>query len=610
MTSPTSGNGNRSIAVADEAASCQADELHTLLLELLNATQETLLSHGRRIAAILARNGTEEKETEDFFAQQARAAAVLPERPFPVATKMIRRPPSRQDPHLPQNTVPGMATDDDQAAEGRRTGWVNDDDDDDVSTGRSKPELSGNREIEFTSVKPVAIYSTSRNEFAEQTKHALSQRDGLVEVENKRERGVFADPQAMKLRVKANLTQKEYDVTEFYHEQGWAQMLARSKAFERVTLGLILFNALWLWVDTDLNKAPTLLEAQPIFIFAENFWCVFFTFEWFVRFLAFRRKLQGLKDAWFVLDTVLMLTMVLETWVFTMVMQLSAGGQPSVKQARSLKLVRLIRLTRLGRVVRIFRAVPELMVMIRAMMIAIRSVMFSLCLLLGMVYVFALAFTQLLDGEESSDDSVSYLKFRTVAVSMNTLLLQGALPDQADIIDDVGKIHWAYQLFMLFFMLLASLTVMNMLIGTLCQVVSVVSTVENEELQIAYVKSELQHMIRSLQIDADSSGMISKTEFQSLLIKPKAARTLQDVGVDVVALVDIVDFLFEEAATEMTFDQFLDVVLQLRGNNQATVRDLVDLRKYLMAEFEKSTKQQEQTRMSIGMHWQQASDLG
>eukprot|EP00930_Biecheleria_cincta_P057118 TRINITY_DN43102_c0_g1_i1.p1 TRINITY_DN43102_c0_g1~~TRINITY_DN43102_c0_g1_i1.p1 ORF type:complete len:608 (+),score=115.53 TRINITY_DN43102_c0_g1_i1:77-1900(+) len=606
MTSDIAGNGNRlpSNALGDET-SCQADELHALLLELLNATQETLFLHGRRIAAILARNCTE--ETEDLFAELATTAAFA-KRPLPVATQTIQRPPSRQDPHLPWNTVPGMAIDD-EVAEGRLLGWADDDASKTCHLSESKLDSPRHSESEFTSVKPEPANTTTKNEFAQQTKHALSQGDGLAEVENKRERGVFADPQAMKIRVKANLTKKEYDVTAFYHDEGWAQMLAKSKAFEKTTLGLILLNALWLWVDTDLNKAPTLLGAQPIFIFAENFWCVYFSFEWLVRFLAFKSKLQGLKDGWFAFDTVLMVTMVLETWVFTVAMQLSTGGQLSVKQARSLKLVRLIRLTRLGRVVRIFRAVPELMVMIRAMMIAIRSVMFSLCILLGMVYVFALAFTQLLDGEDSSDESVANTKFRTVAVSMNTLLLQGALPDQADMIDDLGKIHWAYHLFMLFFMLLASLTVMNMLIGTLCQVVSVVSTVENEELQIAFVKSELQQMIESLKIDADSSGLISKQEFQSLLINPKAARTLQDVGVDVVALVDIVDFLFETAATEMSFDQFLDVVLQLRGSNQATVRDLVDLRKFLMAEFERSDTQLAHMRTSLGIACQNESEF-
>ena len=45
-----------------------------------------------------------------------------------------------------------------------------------------------------------------------------------------------------------------------------------------------------------------------------------------------------------------------------------------------------------------------------------------------------------------------------------------------------------YMLVGLVFILLASLTVMNMLIGILCEVVSVVSSVEKEQLVLSFVK--------------------------------------------------------------------------------------------------------------------------
>jgi len=65
------------------------------------------------------------------------------------------------------------------------------------------------------------------------------------------------------------------------------------------------------------------------------------------------------------------------------------------------------------------------------------------------------------------------------------------------------------------------------------------------------------------------------------------------VGVDVVGLVDIKDTLFETDATmeedpsvegegrKLSFSDLMNLVLDLRGGNTATVRDIVNLRKYI-----------------------------
>ena len=71
---------------------------------------------------------------------------------------------------------------------------------------------------------------------------------------------------------------------------------------------------------------------------------------------------------------------------------------------------------------------------------------------------------------------------------MSTLLLRGTLPDMADLVEDVGRVNIIYAAFMLFFILLASLTVLNMLVGVLCEVVSVVSAVEKESMTVQFVK--------------------------------------------------------------------------------------------------------------------------
>lgn len=91
-------------------------------------------------------------------------------------------------------------------------------------------------------------------------------------------------------------------------------------------------------------------------------------------------------------------------------------------------------------------------------------------------------------------------------------------------------------------------------------------------------------MLTSTHLDADNSHTISKCEFETLLLKPEAAIALDNIGVDVVGLVDMVDLIFEDDE-ELSFPDFIDLVLRLRGSNKATVRDVVNLRKYVQNEM-------------------------
>merc|ERR1712217_491021 len=125
---------------------------------------------------------------------------------------------------------------------------------------------------------------------------------------------------------------------------------------------------------------------------------------------------------------------------------------------------------------------------------------------------------------------------------------------------------------------------MNMLVGILCEVVSVVSSVEKEELLINYVKGALKDMMTKCGVDVDGDNHISKEEFALLLSKREAIVALKEVGVDVVGLVDFTDFIFG-AGTELSFPDFMEQIMQLRGTNTATVKDVVDLRKLLKERF-------------------------
>lgn len=397
-------------------------------------------------------------------------------------------------------------------------------------------------------------------------------------------RTLFPDTKAMKERIRETMITAQYDAANFYWKTGWCQWLARHPRFENLTLSVITFNALWISVDTDKNNADVLIHAHPVFQVMENFFCTYFFMEVWIRFWAFQSKRRCLYDYWFIFDFLLVTMMVIETWLVTAIILTTGGGSVgAMGNASILRLLRLLRLTRMARMARLLRSMPELLILIRGMVAAIRSVFFTLCLWVLVLYVFGIVFVQLNKMSEVSDDF-----FSNVPDAMHALLVYGTFNDN---LSEMSSLLWerGLHLWLAFyaFVLIAALTIFNMLIGVLCEVISQVGTDEREQIAIDTVKDMLESLLQDFNVDANHDSMISKDEFMKILQIKEAGQCLQQVGVDVVSLVDYSDFIFDEeeegshSDKKLDFVEFMDLVLQLRGGNQASVKDMVDLRKFI-----------------------------
>mmetsp|Transcript_1292 Transcript_1292/g.3334 ORF Transcript_1292/g.3334 Transcript_1292/m.3334 type:complete len:392 (-) Transcript_1292:50-1225(-) len=247
-----------------------------------------------------------------------------------------------------------------------------------------------------------------------------------------------------------------------------------------------------------------------------------------------------------------------------------------------------MRLSRVMRMARLLQLLPELLIMIKGLGAAMRSVLFTLMLLALFLYVFGIAFKQIA-GETTAGE----LYFASIWQSIHTLLLHGALLyDFGDLVEALLNESFLLVLLFYFFILLAALTVMNMLIGVLCEIVSSVSATEREASAVAFVSDTLKQILDSCDMTEGTDEMISKDEFTQILHKDEAICALQACGVDVYALVDNLDFIFAPEPGEVTertlsFVDFMDLILALRGTNIATVKDILDLQRQLKSTFER-----------------------
>lgn len=365
-----------------------------------------------------------------------------------------------------------------------------------------------------------------------------------------------------------------------YKSVGWAQQVARMPIFEWSAFTMICVNAIWIGIDAETNEEDLLVNAAPIYQVAENIFCLYFSFEWFVRFKAFRSHWVAFTDSWFVFDSFLVFLMVTETWAMTITLQLAGGTglNPGV-----LGILSLVRLSRMARMARLLRTSPELLIMVKGLLAAMKSVIITMGMQLSIIYVFGIAMKQVAGGTQAGERY-----FGSVFLSMYSLAMHATLLDSpSKVLNDLGQESFPSAALFFFVILLSSLLLLNMLIGVLCEVVSNVSSVEKETLAVSFIREKVMAVFEESGLDKDGDGVISKNELLRVLGNVDATQHLREAGVDVMGLVEFADIVFQsdtlgrEFEKELTIADFMKLILQLRGTNTATVKDIVDLRKYM-----------------------------
>merc|ERR1712195_339616 len=98
---------------------------------------------------------------------------------------------------------------------------------------------------------------------------------------------------------------------------------------------------------------------------------------------------------------------------------------------------------------------------------------------------------------------------------MNTLLLDGILPQHAKTVNDLSGADAYFFPLIMCFIVLSAITVMYMLIGVLVDVISSIAAAEKEGMTISELASELRKLMSSMDRDADAP--ITHFEFRNFL---------------------------------------------------------------------------------------------
>lgn len=365
-------------------------------------------------------------------------------------------------------------------------------------------------------------------------------------------------------------------------------MVAQTPAFFIVSMIMVVFNAIFVALDVDYNDATVITKAEAQFAISEYTFTVFFSVEITIRFMAFKKTKACLKDRWFVFDALLVVLMLLENVAYPVVLLLINNDDPP-NLGSSLSVLRVLRLLRLTKV---FRAVPQLLTLVKGITAALVSMLFTLVLLAILLFVFGVVFASQMKAascdmpdEVKVQNSVDrcaqiFTLFGSVGESSKSLLLYGTFLDSPAM---VATLFWdnkqAYLAWVfLLFIFLSSFTVLNMLIGIVCEVVSSVDKKEKEEEQARFLKINLLNILECYDKDDDES--IGPDEFKTFFSNPEVQNLLSRFGTKVGGILSLKDVLFEDT-DKLTFPELLETIMRLRGDNKAEVTDIMELREFI-----------------------------
>jgi voltage-gated sodium channel len=213
-----------------------------------------------------------------------------------------------------------------------------------------------------------------------------------------------------------------------------------SPIFQWSIITVIIISALLIGAKThDLSP-----EAIRVLAFLDNAITVFFVFELTIRFMAFPNKKAFFKSGWNIFDTLIVIGSLIPT-----------GGSG----------VLLARLLRVFRVLRLVSMVPELRLLINALIKAIPRMGYIALLMFVIFYIYAAVGSMFFHtiNEELWGD---------VSISMLTLFRVATFEDWTDVMYETMVIHPLSWIYYLSFIFLTAFIFLNMMVGTILEVMS------------------------------------------------------------------------------------------------------------------------------------------
>ena len=216
--------------------------------------------------------------------------------------------------------------------------------------------------------------------------------------------------------------------------------LKESPLFQYLVISIIIFNAFTIGINTyELGEFT-----RSVISILDYSITVFFVIELLIRFIGEPKKINFFKSGWNLFDTFIVLISLIP-----------------ISNSSSFLLLRLLRVFR---VLRIISIIPELKLIIEALLGSIKRVFYVSLLLFIILYIYATIGSILFSSDIPQ-------RWNDVGVSMITLFQVLTLSSWEQVMLPLQDVYWWAWIYFFSFIIICGITMLNLLIAILVDVV-------------------------------------------------------------------------------------------------------------------------------------------
>eukprot|EP00443_Scrippsiella_acuminata_P125488 CAMPEP_0115766084 /NCGR_PEP_ID=MMETSP0272-20121206/102945_1 /TAXON_ID=71861 /ORGANISM="Scrippsiella trochoidea, Strain CCMP3099" /LENGTH=668 /DNA_ID=CAMNT_0003211995 /DNA_START=45 /DNA_END=2050 /DNA_ORIENTATION=- len=355
--------------------------------------------------------------------------------------------------------------------------------------------------------------------------------------------------------------------------------LVTSNPFDYLVCSCIITNAILIGAQCQYNISVVdqgqSLKTPPLFEVAETIFCVVFTAELALRMMCYRLRFFVMADwKWNIFDTVIVTLQLVDV-----IMEQALGdekGNAMPSNMNFMRILRILRLVRIVRLVRVLRYFQELRTMVSSIASSCKSLLWTVILVMLLIYVVGVYLTNLIADEAQSDPDVllrediqrHYGSLFSTFLSLFQAMTGGV--DWDDLMRPlVEEISPMLAVVFSFYITFSVLCMMNVITGVFCESALGSARADKDK----EVKRQVEAAFCAT--DSDGSGRITWKEFTDALTDPKVSECLKAIEIDSTEAKGLFALLDTDGSGDVDGEEFVAGCLRLRG--QAKAIDLATL---------------------------------
>jgi len=309
------------------------------------------------------------------------------------------------------------------------------------------------------------------------------------------------------------------------------QKVVRTRPFLLTVAFIITANAVYMGIEVDANPDVDVDSNQMVdqsgWAAVEILFSFIFTVELTVRFVATIPAKKFFYSAWNVFDLLVVAASIVDNILVIILRNTTELGSFSV--LRSLRLIRVIR------VFRLLRVLDGLWKLVRGILNAAWTLIWTWVLLAIVIYIFSIVSTRLIGHAHRGDPTIQQY-FGSVSRSMLTLFQVTTTEGWAEIAREVMKLQpWTAGFFILY-LHVTTFAILNVMIAVIVE-----STLdEADQSKLKSAEKRLEDLRKAyekiykvfLEGDSDNDGVLTKEEFLQHIEQPKVSQYFEEIGID------------------------------------------------------------------------------